>query len=141
MTSKVCAACGELLPLSARVDKTTCGPACRTRLYRQRKAARDGFVTPWRAVAPRSGGGNTKEPTGYPRAGRAAPFNPGTVAPLAMTGRPRRSPSASLDDTSQQLAIWLADVSVEAAGAPMVPEAGPTPMQGFQRPRVAESPR
>jgi hypothetical protein len=59
-----CAACREPLPTWARIDKLTCGPACRTRLYRQRLHARDAFVTGCRAVAARSGAEWGNEPAG-----------------------------------------------------------------------------
>lgn len=62
MTARVCLACGEPLPSWARVDKTTCGPACRSRLSRTRKVPCNTFATPLRAVAPRSGGGEGREP-------------------------------------------------------------------------------
>jgi hypothetical protein len=62
MTAKVCIVCGQDLPPWARVDKTTCGPACRSRLSRTRKVPCNTFATPLRAVAPRSGGLASKEP-------------------------------------------------------------------------------
>jgi hypothetical protein len=62
MTARVCAVCAEPLPPWVRADKTTCGSACRNRLYRMRKDAHDTFATPLRAVAPRSGAGEGREP-------------------------------------------------------------------------------
>ena len=62
MTARTCVVCGQALPDWTRADKTTCGSACRNRLYRTRKASCDTFATPLRAVAPRSGGGWTNEP-------------------------------------------------------------------------------
>jgi hypothetical protein len=64
MTARTCAVCGENLPSWVRVDKTTCGSACRNRLYRTRRASCDTFATPLRAVAPRSGTGEGREPVG-----------------------------------------------------------------------------
>jgi hypothetical protein len=55
MKVRRCRCCKEPLPSWARIDKLTCSPACRTRLYRQRKDARDTFVTPCRPQAPRPG--------------------------------------------------------------------------------------
>jgi hypothetical protein len=62
MTARTCVVCGQALPDWTRADKTTCGSACRNRLYRTRKASCDTFATPLRAVAPRSGGGEGREP-------------------------------------------------------------------------------
>jgi hypothetical protein len=45
------------------------------------------------------------------------------------------------DDVLHRLALWLADVSAEAASAPKAPEASPTPIRVAQGPRVAEPPR
>jgi hypothetical protein len=81
MSSRVCVVCREPLPSWVRADKTTCGSACRNRLYRTRKGACDTFATPLRAVAPRSGGGEGREPVGRQIApltasGDAAPASP-----------------------------------------------------------------
>lgn len=62
MSARVCVVCAEPLLSSARVDKTTCGPGCRTRLCRARKATRNGSATPSGATAPRSGGQESREP-------------------------------------------------------------------------------
>jgi hypothetical protein len=55
MNVRVCLACGEPLLSSARIDKTTCGPACRARLCRSRNVAGNASVTPLSATTPRSG--------------------------------------------------------------------------------------
>ena len=55
MKGRRCLACGQALPSWVRIDKATCTGACRTRLCRQRKDARNTFVTPSGPVAPRSG--------------------------------------------------------------------------------------
>jgi predicted nucleic acid-binding Zn ribbon protein len=87
MTARTCVVCGEDLPTWTRADKTTCGSACRNRLYRTRKASCDTFATLLRAVAPRSGAAEGREPvldrTGLCGAsGRAAlrPTNPVVLA-------------------------------------------------------------
>jgi predicted nucleic acid-binding Zn ribbon protein len=64
MSPRTCVVCREPLPSWARVDKTTCGPACRSRLSRARKASCNTFVTPLRAVAPRLGVAEGREPIG-----------------------------------------------------------------------------
>ena len=79
MTAKVCIVCGQDLPPWARVDKTTCGPACRSRLSRTRKVPCNTFATPLRAVAPRSGGGEGREPLRGQIAPLAAPHDAGPV--------------------------------------------------------------
>ena len=60
--ARTCVVCGQDLPSWARVDKATCGPACRSRLCRTRKVSRNTFATPLRAVANRSGGEEGREP-------------------------------------------------------------------------------
>ena len=57
MKARCCLACGQALPSWVRVDKLTCTGACRTRLSRQRRDARNTFVTGRAAVEPRSGAG------------------------------------------------------------------------------------
>ncbi len=55
MNTGHCLACGEPLVGWARVDRKTCGYACRSRLYRTRKAARlAASATPTAAATPRS---------------------------------------------------------------------------------------
>lgn len=61
MKTRRCLACGQALPSWVRIDKLTCTGACRTRLCRQRKDARDTFVTGRTAVAARSGVGSSNE--------------------------------------------------------------------------------
>jgi predicted nucleic acid-binding Zn ribbon protein len=56
MTDRPCVVCGEPLQSWARADKSTCSPACRSRLCRTRKVSRNTFATPLEAVALRSGG-------------------------------------------------------------------------------------
>lgn len=87
MTARTCVVCSEDLPSWARIDKTTCGPACRSRLSRARKASCNAFVTPLGAVAPRSGAGEGREPVrgqiaapGAPRRAGAHPTNPVVLA-------------------------------------------------------------
>jgi hypothetical protein len=77
MTARRCLACGEALPSWVRVDKTTCNAACRTRLSGMRTAPGNTFVTPLRAVAPRSGGGEGREPVLVPIASPGASGVPG----------------------------------------------------------------
>jgi predicted nucleic acid-binding Zn ribbon protein len=60
--TRACVVCGEALLSSARVDKTTCGLACRTRLCRTRKVTRNTSATPLTVITPRSGGQASKEP-------------------------------------------------------------------------------
>ena len=74
--TRVCVVCGSEIPAWARVDKTTCNAACRTRLSRRRTAPRNTFVAPLRPVAPRSGGREDREPV------RAQ------IAPPGASGRP-----------------------------------------------------
>jgi hypothetical protein len=62
MKTHRCVACGQALSSWVRADKLTCTGACRTRLCRMRKDARNTFVTGSRAAAPRSGAGWTNEP-------------------------------------------------------------------------------
>jgi predicted nucleic acid-binding Zn ribbon protein len=62
MKTRRCLACGQALPSWARIDKLTCTGACRTRLCRQRKDARNTFVTGTKAVAPRSDAGVSNQP-------------------------------------------------------------------------------
>jgi predicted nucleic acid-binding Zn ribbon protein len=64
MKKRHCAACREPLPTWVRIDKVTCNGACRTRLYRQRKDARDTCLTGSRAVAHRASTKGTKEAAG-----------------------------------------------------------------------------
>lgn len=134
MSARVCLACGEVLPSSARVDKTTCGPACRTRLYRRRQESCDGSVTPLRAVTVRSVGRRSKAPDSHQSGPDAAPSERGRVIPMTASGRSGQSHTAAIDDTAQQLALWLASVSAEAAC-----ETSPTPVAGG-RSRAAGSP-
>jgi predicted nucleic acid-binding Zn ribbon protein len=86
---RVCVVCGEDLPAWARIDKTTCGPACRSRLSRTRKASCNTFVTPLRAVAPRSGAAEGREPLrvaiGPPGASGAS--GPAAWLPMATESR------------------------------------------------------
>lgn len=65
------------------------------------------------------------------------------VAPLTQSGRVENGPRAMVDDDMlHRLAIWLADVSAEAALAPAPPEASVTPWgPAPRRPAVAESTR
>ena len=94
MTARVCLACGSEIPSWARADKTTCNAACRTRLSRMRTAPRNTFVTPLRAVAPRSGGVEGREPVrarivshGAPREAGPAPRSR-TITGVASGPRP-----------------------------------------------------
>jgi predicted nucleic acid-binding Zn ribbon protein len=84
---RVCVVCGEPLPSRARVDKATCGPACRSRLSRTRKVSCNTSATPLEAVAPRSGRLASTQAvsgqTGSPGASREAgpcPTNPAILA-------------------------------------------------------------
>lgn len=65
MRPRRCAVCREPLPPKARIDMVTCGPACRTRRYRNGRAARDAFVTPSGSMAARSAMGSSNEPVGH----------------------------------------------------------------------------
>jgi hypothetical protein len=65
-----------------------------------------------------------------------------TVTPGPESALRRQGLSAIADDdVLHRLALWLADVSAEAASAPKAPEASPTPIRVAQGPRVAEPPR
>ena len=75
--ARLCVACGEDLPPWARADKTTCGPACRSRLSRTRKASCNTFATLLEAVAPRSGGQEVREQGRGQSAPLAAPHETG----------------------------------------------------------------
>ena len=86
MTIRACVVCREPLPAWARVDKTTCGPACRSRLSRTRKASCNTFVTPLRAVAPRLGVAEGREPIGGQIAPPGASDGVGPASMLAITG-------------------------------------------------------
>lgn len=81
---RTCVVCREPLPSWARADKTTCGPACRNRLYRTRKDACDTFVTPLAGVAPRSGGGESREPVGRQIAPLTASGDAAPASPFSM---------------------------------------------------------
>jgi hypothetical protein len=78
MTARTCAVCGQALPSWARADKTTCGSACRNRLYRTRRASCDTFATPLRAVAARMGREEGSEPVRAPIAPLGASPKPGS---------------------------------------------------------------
>jgi predicted nucleic acid-binding Zn ribbon protein len=56
VAARVCVVCSETLPSWARVDKSTCGSACRSKLCRTRKDARNAFATPLALTTPRSDG-------------------------------------------------------------------------------------
>jgi hypothetical protein len=84
MTARVCPACGSEIPSWARVDKTTCNAACRTRLSRTRTAPCNTFVTPSGPVAARSGGGEGGEPARVPIAPSGASGAPAPVAMLSV---------------------------------------------------------
>ena len=86
MSPRTCVVCREPLPSWARVDKTTCGPACRSRLSRARKASCNTFVTPLRAVAPRLGVAEGREPIGGQIAPLGASDGVGPASMLAITG-------------------------------------------------------
>jgi hypothetical protein len=100
MTARTCAVCGEDLPSWVRVDKTTCGSACRNRLYRTRRASCDTFATPLEAVAPRLGGREGREPL------RALIAPPGACA--------KASPH-STNPVVLALVVALRDVEVQRA--------------------------
>jgi|GEM_PF-1528175 hypothetical protein len=86
MTARVCLACGSEIPSWARVDKTTCNAACRTRLSRMRTAPCNTFVTPSGPLAPRSGGGEGREPDRVPIAppGASPKVGPGPTNPVIL---------------------------------------------------------
>jgi len=86
MTAKVCVVCGQALPSWARVDKTTCRPACRSRLSRMRTAPRNTSATPLNAMAPRSGGSEGREPVRVPIAppGASAKAGPHPANPVVL---------------------------------------------------------
>jgi predicted nucleic acid-binding Zn ribbon protein len=87
-THRRCPVCRERLLLTGRVDQVTCSPACRTRLYRQRRVARDAFVTPSGSVAPRSGARWSNEPVRHLSQAQVALTYPGQLA-LWSVGRVR----------------------------------------------------
>jgi predicted nucleic acid-binding Zn ribbon protein len=84
MSARTCVVCGQDITSWARVDKTTCGPACRSRLSRSRKASCNTFATPLSAMAPRSGGGEGGEPVRGPIAPPGASREPGRAAALSI---------------------------------------------------------
>lgn len=88
MTARVCAVCGQELPSWARIDKTTCGSACRSRLSRMRTVSCNTFATPSAAVTPRSGTGEGREPVRVP------------MASLGASGEADRKPSSPMDKES-----------------------------------------
>jgi hypothetical protein len=81
MKKRRCIVCREPLTPTARIDKTTCGPSCRTRLCRQRQTARNTSATPSGSVAARLGAGRSNEPVASLDALRDAP---GFVGQLAL---------------------------------------------------------
>jgi hypothetical protein len=62
MSVRICVVCGEALPAWARVDKTTCGPACRSRFCRTREATSNAFATSLGATTARSDRQEGREP-------------------------------------------------------------------------------
>jgi hypothetical protein len=100
MTARGCLACGSEIPSWARVDKTTCNAACRTRLSRMRTAPCNTFVTPSGPVAPRSGGQASREP---PRVPIGAP---------GASGEPSRRPT---NPVILALVVALRDVEARRA--------------------------
>jgi hypothetical protein len=84
MNARVCLACGEPLLTSARIDKSTCGPACRARLCRTRKAACNTSVTRSGATTLRSG----------PRTSARPPA--GQIGPSGVAGEPGAHPTNSV---------------------------------------------
>ena len=86
MKTRRCLACGQALPSWVRIDKLTCTGACRTRLCRQRKDARNTFVTGTKAVAPRSGRLASTQPVpGQPRSpGASREASPRPTNPVIL---------------------------------------------------------
>jgi hypothetical protein len=109
VTARTCLACGELLSSSARVDKTTCGPACRARLCRTRRLASNTSVTPLGAMVPRSGGRTSTTPLG----GQTRPFAasaeavPASPFPTVWGRGPRTATNACPDRLIRVLAEGL----------------------------------
>lgn len=87
MNTRSCQNCGEPLPASSRADRTTCSMRCHVAAWRARKRA------DLAAAVPKVG-----EPTPLPSAGV-----------VVVTSPPRPD-----GDVATQLALWLADVAVEA---------------------------
>ena len=100
MTARTCAVCGQALPSWARADKTTCGPACRSRLSRTRKVACNTFATPLEAVAPPSGAVEGREPL---------------RAPIAPPGACAKADRRSTNPVVLALVVALRDVEVRRA--------------------------
>ena len=100
---RVCLACGEDLPSWARIDKTTCSTACRTRLSRLRTAPRNTFETPLGSVAPRSGGVKGREPVG----GQIAPLTASGTAPVSMFATPGESKANANPRATNSLILAL----------------------------------
>ena len=105
VTARVCLACGEPLLPSARIDKTSCGPACRARLCRSRNIAGNASVTPLSATTPRSGG----RPNARPPAGQTGPIGASWGAvPAAPEPTVSESPTGPGPCHADQLVLALA---------------------------------
>jgi hypothetical protein len=119
MTARVCLACGSEIPSWARVDKTTCNAACRTRLSRMRTAPCNTFVTPSGPVAPRSGGGESREPVRSQVASPGASGVPASAAPFSLSsesgGGPRPSNAVYPDRLIRVLAEGLRSIEERRA--------------------------
>jgi hypothetical protein len=62
------------------------------------------------------------------------------VTPRSKPALRGQGSSAAANDLAHRLALWLADVSAEAAGGPMGPQPSPSQMP-VASPRVGEPPR
>jgi hypothetical protein len=105
--------CGEPLLSSARMDKTTCGPRCRTRLCRTREATRNTSVTRSDATTPRSDGWANARPPGGQTWPIGASLQALPAVPLAMSPRskigsgPPQAPRVYPDRLARVLAEGL----------------------------------
>lgn len=110
MTARVCLACGEPLLPSARIDKTTCGPACRARLCRTRKVACNTSVTRSGATTLRSGPRSTARPPA------------GQIGPSGVVGEPGPHPTNAV---ILALVVALRDVEARRVGGNVLTDLTP----------------
>lgn len=106
MTARACSHCGEPIAPKARIDRTTCSPACRTRQYRKRLNARDGSVTPSGSVAARSDAPTGKEALGILNGAAGVSCEADRAASLARARRTRRPSDATAVGRPEQLGFW-----------------------------------
>ncbi len=106
MTARACSHCGEPIEPKARIDKTTCSPACRTRQYRKRLNVRDGSVTPSGSVTARSDAPTGKETLGVLNGAAGVSCKADHAASLARARGTRRPSDATAVGGPEQLGLW-----------------------------------